>query len=234
MNAVDRMPLHNLCKIRSQWYWFLARCYTQRPEAAFLREIQASLEPEAGNEPVSVPDNLTHEQNLLHYLAQMLSAPDNGKDFLTQVGKEYTRLFRGLEKGYGPPPPYASVYLESRLMGESTIAIKRYYHQAGFEVIDPELGPQDHLGALLRFMAMLAFQQYEALEHKDNTRAEQLANWQEDFFTNYIVSWVPDYCQKLINYCDLPFYRYIAQMTAQFMQQEKEDFAFAAQEAAYA
>jgi len=70
---------------------------------------------------------------------------------------EYARLFVG--PFHVEAPPYGSVYLETngRLMGESTIAVKKFYQKYGLELDQDFSELPDHISAELEFVYYLLF-----------------------------------------------------------------------------
>ena len=92
--------------------------------------------------------------------------------------------------------PYGSVYLEKnrRLMGDSTIAIQRYYTAEGLKVEVKE--PPDHIAVELEFMSFLSQKEAAAIEQKDKTESARLHSLQTDFF-NSAMSWLPAFCKNI-------------------------------------
>ncbi len=187
MSGVERLA--EVARERSQVYWFLSTFYTTRPDARFFADLAgrvAALEA-AGTDPAG--EGVDH-------LRSALNEPDAG-GLAERLTVEYTRLFRGLSANYGPPPPYESLYRGSQLMGEVTAAVMARYAAAGFGVIDEDLGPQDHIGAELKFMALLCHDEIAAWERADRDAAARSWKLQREFLAKHLLRWVPAYCRRL-------------------------------------
>ena len=95
---------------RAKAYRFLASIYLKPPTkeliTEFLREHPFSIESE-------------EMKTLSEYLSQnKLTSPEILEE---RLAAEHLRLFGGVTHGYGPPPPYESVWRgEGRVMGATT------------------------------------------------------------------------------------------------------------------
>lgn len=198
---------------RSKIYWFLSHFYLIRPNGQFLGELSQWLaEQSRGGE-----EGLTCGVDLLKSVLR-----ERDRSQLTErLLREYTRLFRGVKEGYGPPPPYESVYRESRLMGDITAAVVAKYAQAGYAVIDLATGPQDHIGAELKFMALLCYDESVAWRKGDTNGAVRRWQWQENFLDEHLLHWVPAYCDRIQENSVEPFYRAAALLTEQTVVQDR-------------
>lgn len=187
MSDVGRLA--EVARERSQVYWFLSTFYTTRPDARFFADLAGRVATLKAAGTDSAGEGLNH-------LRSALDEPDAGR-LAERLTVEYTRLFRGLSADYGPPPPYESLYRGSQLMGEVTAAVMARYADAGFGVIDEDLGPQDHIGAELKFMALLCHDENSAWERADHDAAARKRNLQRRFLAEHLLRWVPAYCQRI-------------------------------------
>ncbi|GMR09304.1 MAG: hypothetical protein BMS9Abin28_0122 [Anaerolineae bacterium] len=126
---------------------------------------------------------------------------------------EFTRLFLG--PGRAIANPYESVYLESRLAGESTERVSRCYAEAGLQVGDeyPEL--PDHISLELAFMAHLTMK-----EASETPQRELWRQRQRDFLQHHLARWLPSFCQRLDQSDGSPFYRQAAQAAKTLVEQD--------------
>lgn len=76
----------------------------------------------------------------------------NQKQELETIQTEYVRLFVNATPEV-TCPPYASVYLEGNLMGESTVKVAELYEKYGLFVNGSEL--PDHIAVELEFLGLL-------------------------------------------------------------------------------
>ena len=174
---------------RSQLYWFVSDCFLQVPTASSISEISQALQI-----PVAKQEPLALE-------------------------KEFTRLFRGIKEGYGPPPPYESLYRPAEFPTDVVEAVLSYYQAAGFNADEICLEPVDFLASELKLMALLAFKEAECIQKVDREQAALYQALQHKFLQNHIMVWVPDYCQRLQQASQVDFYRYLARYLADFLNE---------------
>lgn len=102
--------------------------------------------------------------------------------------REYKELFIG--DGYPPIWLYESYYLDGRVPGPTTFALKNLYSHAGLEVASAEL--PDHAAIELAFLAHLA--EHEELDKKN------AAAWRTSrklFLKNHLLRWFPDVVRSI-------------------------------------
>ncbi|HXF70549.1 MAG TPA: molecular chaperone TorD family protein [Thermoflexus sp.] len=140
--------------------------------------------------------------------ARLRERPDRSA-LLEDLNIEMTRLMEG--PGHVPAPPYASFYLcGGQLMGPPAIAARQIYltWQAA-----PEAGwhlPADHIALELGFLAYLARRARQAPDPEERARALQASR---DFLQQHVWSWVPRFCQALMEASTDPFFRGLAELT---------------------
>ena len=138
-----------------------------------------------------------------------------------ELAVDFTRLFRGVRPGYGPPPPYESVWRgEGRVMGRFTEEVLRLYFSTG---VVPDLSEElpDYLGVELNFMARLAFK--EASEGGENScQGNGWRGWQKKFLENHLWPWVPKYLKAMREEACTDFYRGLSFLLEGFLILEKD------------
>lgn len=98
-------------------------------------------------------------------------------------------------------PPYASSFLdpEGMMNSDTTEAVLRRYHQAGFEVQSTwRAGAADHLGVELFFLAWL--------QARDLDMAR-------DFLNEHLLSWAPVCCLAYERLAEIPLYPVLGRLT---------------------
>ena len=139
------------------------------------------------------------------------------------LGAEFTRLVSGIQEGLGPPPPFESVWRENRLIGESTVVVIEAYARAGFADIDPEAGPQDHVGVELKFIALLALREAQAWQADDASAARQRASQELDFLHAHLGAWAPRWADAIIEQAREPLYAALAGLLKAGLEQASVD-----------
>jgi TorA-specific chaperone len=142
------------------------------------------------------------------------------------LAAEYAALFLGMSAQ--PVPPFESVYTsEGRLlMQEAHRLVVAEYARAGFRKDESFKLSEDHLALELEFMATLIKRTLTAVEAGDAASARELLAWQRDFFGAHILNWAYRFCDDVEKRAQTPFYRGLASLTRNCLDQEREFFAF--------
>lgn len=194
---------------RSRTYWLAAGFFLTAPARDVIDGLKMQLGELQASADAKVPQ-----------AAMDLAGSLDGVD-LERLEVEYTRLFCGIQDGYGPPPPYESLYREGRLMGDSTQDVIGMYGAAGFGMIEQTVSPQDHIGAELKFMSMLCYEEAGALEQGDEAAVRRLWAHQEAFLDRHLAAWVPDYCRRIEAESREPFYAAAAALTEKILAADR-------------
>jgi TorA maturation chaperone TorD len=99
--------------------------------------------------------------------------------------------------------------------------VVRKTQQAEFDRVAPEAGPQDHIGAELRFMSLLCYRESRAWGGGDRALAESLRANQMRFLDDHLLQWVPGYCEALSQAAAEPLYEGLAQMTRDALAEDR-------------
>ncbi len=209
---MDGYTEYKISEARCRIYWFLAGFYMEKPDAKFIAGLKTILE------------NVRSELHYTSGFAGIRDAieEDNPHQLSQRLSVEFTRLFRGIKRGYGPPPPYESVYREGRLMGETAVRVMKFYEKAGFGIIDEEAGPQDYIGTELKFMSLLCLQESGAWEKGNRQNAFRIINLEKDFLEHHILTWVPEFCSLIRRETREKFYEGVAELTCDFLETDCE------------
>jgi len=113
-----------------------------------------------------------------------------GAASVDEIQKQYQAIFNG----NGKPPVwlYESYYVDGRVPGPSTFAVKKLYSTAGVEAGSSEL--PDHASMEWAFLAHLAEKEGQDLETEDVWLSAQRL-----FIKNHLMRWFPDVVWGLIS-----------------------------------
>lgn len=206
----DAQTLETAAAHRSQVYWFLADFFLAAPDAEQLARLRAA--------PAAPGDDGDPEIAAAMRLLEEDAAPGDS----AALAVEFTRLFGGIREGYGPPPPYESVQREGTLVGTSAEAVTAEYRDAGFDQVAPDATPHDHLGAELRFMALLCYREMEAWRDAKSADAAGWLQRQRRFLDRHLLRWVPDYCRMLGECTTRDFYRGVSELSVAALARDQE------------
>jgi TorA maturation chaperone TorD len=131
---------------------------------------------------------------------------------LTDLSKDWTRLFRGVERD-GILPPYESLYRTGKLQEKPAREIHRLFSQMGIRVPDEWHQPQDYIGVELDFMRLLCSREFEACEKQEQGTIAEAINAEQSFVENHLGEWVPQFCEKMVSHAREDYYRGLAHLT---------------------
>ncbi len=196
---------------RSDIYSLLSSVYSQEPDESFIEHLNNST------------------------LRQLLAKEEKwDKGFWAQsvqkicedLAVEYTGLFIGPKNHI---PPYESLYNykeeETRQMwGTATVEVKKVIESSGLSFEEDYGGIPDHISIEMEFMQKLVKKEAQLWEKKKNdTQLGKTIEFEKKFIDEHLTTWIPDFCQKVIEAARLDFYRNLAVFTKNFIMNEKEE-----------
>lgn len=204
---------------RSKVYLLLSNFYLQRPDRQLLTRLRTPDFINAMRSFLSEDEFIDAIRLLEGFINSIKDIPDN--EVLDILGVDWTRLFRGIKKGYGPPPPYESVWRgEGRIMGEWTRKVLESYHQAG---IGMDLGDElpDYIGIELKFMARLCYEESSRWKENAISEAGRFLDFEKEFLDNHIQAWVPAFLTEALDEAKTGFYRAILELTQGYIKTDQ-------------
>jgi TorA maturation chaperone TorD len=201
-----------LANFRSTIYGFLAAIYRQEVSSDLLQQIK--------------------DPRFLGVLTKLGIELNNGffkkpeKKLLEDLAVEYARLFLGPGKHISP---HESVHHKKegvqsgQLWGELTAEVKRIIESSGLEYKSEFTGMPDHISVELEFMQQVTLREEQAWQDDDKQTALLCLKNEKKFVDEHLFRWVPDFCEKVIETADWPFYREMARLTRSFIEFEKEE-----------
>lgn len=141
---------------------------------------------------------------------------------------EYARLFLGPGKHISP---HESVHHQREdgdwgtLWGATTVEVKKFIEATGLEYEPDYKGMPDHVSVEFEFMAALARREAQAWAESDEAIAMSCVAMQKKFLEEHLIQWIPDFCEKVIQLAELPFYHAVAELTRSFIEFENKEFS---------
>jgi TorA maturation chaperone TorD len=182
---------------------FLARIINYPPDTESIREFK-----EIFSEP---DDSQVHSD--AHPAYKTIAAYFNTKkdvvmdDLLQELSVDWTRIFRGVSPGYGPPPPYEGVYREKSGVGADLIQkIYKEYMKQGLVISGDRRDRPDYLGYELDFLKFLCEQAAKAAENNHKKEVENYRKEFNRFVSEHLSTWVGDFCTQAEEHVQTPFY----------------------------
>lgn len=209
---------------RAMLYEFLSFMLTRNPSEDMVLHLTSDEQMSRLKKIESTIARDLPSDELRRSLRELISAlgsmRDGDRGLITKLQEEHARLLRGIRKGYGPPPPYESVYRSGQLMSDHVSEVQALYRRAGLEVLGGE--PPDHIGFELAFMAFLCRREEEYRSVGDSENAQKSASSQDDFLLDHIMKWVPQFCTNVLDHGS-PFYGPVAELTMGWLRLEEKN-----------
>lgn len=203
---------------RSRIYMLLSTFYIQRPVEEFVRKLKTDEFIQNLKNALSEDEGEMKEGLKIFelFLNSIKDIPD--QEVAENLAVDFTRLFRGIKKGYGPPPPYESVWRgEGRIMGEWTQEVLKKYHEAGIGM-DLEEEIPDYIGIELKFMALLSYHEAVAWRKNDINGAIRFLKLQQRFLDEHIKRWMPEFCNRMEEEAKSSFYKGVSLLSKGFLE----------------
>jgi len=213
MNAERRATL---ASYRSRVYGILAAAYNRLPDESFAEHL-ARLDTSGQEWPSELREGIDVIEGF-----SRASEGRPAKELATELAVERARLFRGLKPGYGPPPPYESVYVGSdgQPQMQATAAVAKSYAEAGAGLPEGLKEQPDYIGLELDFMRHLTEKEARAWAEGNRDEAARIVEQERSFLEEHLARWVPRFCEVMDGAARLDYYRGIARMTGRFVQDE--------------
>jgi len=218
----EALLLSSLAEDRSSIYMLLSTFYMKRPEVEFVKKLKTH----DFIQNIKIALSQEEDENTFSDGLKLLEAFINSvKDIPeTEVSEnlaiDFTKLFRGIKKGYGPPPPYESVWRgEGRVMGQWTEKVLKEYGDSGIGMdLSDEL--PDYIGIELKFMALLCYKEAQAWRDNDQAIALRFLELEKRFINEHLKNWVPEFCNIMEEEARTSFYKAVAVLTKGFLEME--------------
>jgi TorA maturation chaperone TorD len=227
--SVTTVEWSALAESRSRTYGFLAAVYNRLPDDQFAQsllsdEFAGFLFSLLNDE--QLPEAMRDGLRLIEEFARNHQGTPV-EELRTQLGVDRTRLLRGVQPGYGPPPPYESVYAgsEGAPQMQASASIRQTYAEAGVGLSEEVRDQPDFIGLELDFMRHLTAKEAQAWVEGSREQALEILEKERAFLQEHIVRWVPRFCDVMHKEARLSFYGGIAKLTKGFVQDEAEKVA---------
>ena len=110
---------------------------------------------------------------------------------------EFNRLFVG--PTIPEAPPFESIYLSSDhlMMGEQTVAVRKFYLQENLQAAGQGHEPDDFIATELEFVAYLLSRIMDATTAKNNIQIQLYKDLYHEFWTQHISLWLGLFAQRI-------------------------------------
>lgn len=200
---------------RAALYELLARAYQSEVDETFLGELRTMRYPQNSDNP-KINDAFKRIYRVIRHARENL---------LDVLSVDYARTFLG--SGVLNPNaafPYESVYTSKHalVMQEARDEVLAIYRSQGITKDESWKDPEDHIALQLQFQSTLCRRIAEAVAAGDDNRARELVRTQYGFLVHHMLDWIPNFCIDVPRYAKNDFYCAFAQLTVEFLNQERD------------
>lgn len=202
---------------RQRMYRLLSRLYVLEVDEELLSALgQVKYPAQCPNEEMAEGYRMIAE-----YLKD--SQAKDRQEVLDDLAVDYARIFLSAGVAQGKAAfPYESVYTSKKhlMMQESRNEVVALYGAKGVKPSqDMYRVPEDHLGLLLEYMALLC---QECLQAEAPKAAKASLEEQAVFLKEHLNNWVPAFAGEVQKYAGTDFYKGLARLTRGFLMAEKD------------
>lgn len=124
-------------------------------------------------------------------------------------------------------PPYESIYKDGgrRLMGESTIAVKKFYKKFRLAISRQFKDLPDHIGAELEFMYFLSLNESKFVLNGRNQERNLCIKYEKEFLRDHLISWVPDFVKCLEKTSNSIFFIRLSRFVRDFILEDEKSLS---------
>ena len=197
-------------RARAATYAFLSRALSDEElPAGFLAALAADA-PRTGTDLDAYAEGLTDLDAAAVEAARLDLAADHAACLLGMSAR--------------PVSPYESVHTseEGLMRRDACGRVRAAYAQAGYAPASTLRVPEDHIACELRFCAMLLNRAADFAAAGAHDLAERDAAAQAAFVHDHLAVWAPRFCGLLEARASTGFYRGVAQMLREFVEQETQ------------
>jgi putative dimethyl sulfoxide reductase chaperone len=190
---------------QAEMYSFLAAILNQRPDLDLVQRLRSIDGDSFSNSFFSADVNEKTKagfSDMWFYIEQ--TAKRTEEEVKQELVVDWTRLFRALRPGYGPPPPYESAgFMDENATLAVLHSLTEYYVLNQEEIHNRA----DYLGLELEYLAYLFHNEAEAWNRRDEKAAYEIHQNAIRFYTEHPGKWVNNYCENAKEHASTPFFR---------------------------
>jgi TorA maturation chaperone TorD len=210
--GTPRADLAKAAMARSQVYGFLAIAFRDEPKEPLIRAVKGpQWSVVLADLGISLGESFYRRAD---------------EELVEDLAVEFARLFLGPGEHI---TPHASVHKRNEtssglhLWGEETVRVKQFIEAAGLAYADEYRGIPDHISVELEFLKKATEEEARAWKEQRSEDAQTLRTMQREFHEKHLLSWVPGFCDKILERTTEDFYMAIAEITKVFLEAEKDD-----------
>ena len=227
MNTDEKLTIEETISVLSQFrdmvYGLFSRIFSEELDKNALEAVQNLLKILDGATDLTQFYRHEHfregQKGLKGFFEE--NSGEKNETMITDLAKAYASLFLGV--GQQTIGLCESVYKSDQglLFQSAHFEVQEAYQKIGMAKSDEFHEPADHIAVELIYMAQLCRLIEESIV-KVNGQAAHYLELQKAFCTRHLLSWVPDFTQKVIEGARSPFYIAMAHLLNGFIQDDNQ------------
>lgn len=207
--------LTQLCKTRSEIYWWLSTTLATELTEEQMQQYQ-STEIQAFLQGLAQSPQLTAS---IEKLISSLAAANLRNDARLALCADFADVFLGNSKSSAPP--YESVFTseEGHLMQEAYQQMTALLSEHNININEKYSEPADHIAIQLDFMGNLVLM---TLNSETEAEIRQSFAKQHDFIQQHLLNWLPDFEMKVKSCDKFGFYAAVVELLLAFAQLDSD------------
>lgn len=209
-------------------YSFLSAMFNQRPSEDLVTRLRR-MGTQGIGELAQTGELPSEAKRGLEKIAQFVEASKGQaeEEVCQELAVDWTRLFRGVAPGYGPPPPYEAVHLGAVEDQAPQVLrnVVRCYLEQGVSPRQEGADRPDYIGLEFDFLALLAEREQAAWEQGDDRVARECALAARQFFQDHPGRWVAQYCQRAISEARTGFFEGLLRLTRGMIEEKNQSLS---------
>jgi len=202
---LDHKQLSDLAESRKKIYNLLSSIFIKVPTLDFVNSLISHNFGSVLADLTLKTDNINGMLGGIEIVNEFLNASrsKSAEKLRQELAVVFTRLFRGITKGYSPLPPYESAYLEGRVMGNSTQAVMRRYAEANAKIfLSQKEKMPDSIELELGFMGFLCSKEIVAWRNENTIQILKYLEMEKAFLDEHMLQWIPKFSKEAERVCN--------------------------------
>ena len=185
----------DLARFRSEVYKALSACFCF-PDQLFFRYARSALQRDLDKSLCALPYSAAIKHHYEQFIVSLAETLDGFS--LEDLQIAYTGLFI-YAQGAHCCFPYESMWIKGsrRLMGDSTMIVKRLYRSFKLRISPQFRDLPDHISAELEFMRFLSHSEGMFAASRNEKYRNFFIENEKGFLENHLLSWIPKFSSYL-------------------------------------
>lgn len=176
------------------------------------------------------PAAIVGARSICVWLDEWLASDDKAEN-LAALKREWLRLFAGV--GTPEAPSWETYYVDpnSLMLGHNTLAVRSLYKEYGVQSATQGNEPDDSLGLMMEFCAVVMGREIGALEAGDEVDASKHALFLESFLVTHVLPWISAWRYLVEKHATSAYYQGVGELIFELLRLYSTRFAIAYDEA---